>query len=445
MSTLSVLCFLASSAILIWIFIGINFKYFLIDIDKKTKNQKRLTPFCISPYMIHIMSQFVVCAVVWAFQSYIGRPVIDVGIKNNKIMLAIILAQLVMLPIAINIYSKVICKDKKICAFIYLTMLTMITFIDEISKNWGMFLVVSILITFTLRQYFKRDIETIVRNSRMENYDNMARVPIFAYIVVLSLAMLYNSVPVEDIGFNTSFSVLALTFCVFVFTTYKYAFGNYIKQVEILERTKEKKNMLEIQNKTQEEIILSLSEITEAKSGQTGKHVKRVSEYTRVLAGALNFSNEDIEKMRVASMMHDIGKLMIPSEILDKKGRLTNEEFDVIKTHAALGEEILHNTNGPIMDCAKIIALDHHEKWDGRGYNGKKGSEISIEGRIVAVADVYDALVSKRSYKDAWDEKAARQEIVVQSGKQFDPEVVDAFIKHYDEILGVWKKYKDIK
>lgn len=97
------------------------------------------------------------------------------------------------------------------------------------------------------------------------------------------------------------------------------------------------------------------------------------------------------------------------------------------------------------MDCAKIIALDHHEKWDGRGYNGKKGSEISIEGRIVAVADVYDALVSKRSYKDAWDEKAARQEIVVQSGKQFDPEVVDAFINHYDEILGVWKKYKDIK
>lgn len=315
MSTLSVLCFLASSAILIWIFIGINFKYFLIDIDKKTKNQKRLTLFCISPYMIHIMSQFVVCAVVWAFQSYIGRPVIDVGIKNNKIMLAIILAQLVMLPIAINIYSRVICKDKKICAFIYLTMLTMITFIDEISKSWGMFLVVSILITFTLRQYFKRDIETIVRNSRMENYDNMARVPIFAYIVVLSLAMLYNSVPVEDIGFNTSFSVLALAFCVFVFTTYKYAFGNYIKQVEILERTKEKKNMLEIQNKTHEEIILSLSEITEAKSGQTGKHVKRVSEYTRVLAGALNFSNEDIEKMRVASMMHDIGKLMIPSEI----------------------------------------------------------------------------------------------------------------------------------
>ena len=208
-----------------------------------------------------------------------------------------------MLPIIIKIYSRVIKKDIRISAFIYLTMLTLIAFITEIARTGHGCLIVTILITIILKVIFTKDVELIVRNGKLKNYDNIAMIPIFGYMVVTCLAMLWNTSPKGNSAVEMSFSLLALTFCVFVFTTYKYAFRNYIKKLEILEQIEEKKNILEIQNKTQKDIILSLAEITEAKSGQTGKHVKRVSEYSRVLASALNFSVADVEKIRVASMM----------------------------------------------------------------------------------------------------------------------------------------------
>lgn len=196
-------------------------------------------------------------------------------------------------------------------------------------------------------------------------------------------------------------------------------------------------------NDVSEQTIQSLAEIVEAKSEFTGLHVKRVSEYTRVLAEAMGYSPEDVNTIRIASMMHDIGKINIPAEILEKPGKLTPEEFDVIKTHIKEGERLLRNAPGKIMETAKIIALEHHEKWDGTGYMGRKGLEIHLDSRIVALADVFDALVSKRPYKKPFSDEKAKEIIVGDRGSHFDPDVVDAFVNHFNQFLEIHAQYPD--
>lgn len=197
-------------------------------------------------------------------------------------------------------------------------------------------------------------------------------------------------------------------------------------------------------NRIQEELVVQFAEITENKSGQTGQHIKRVSEYSRVIAEEMGIEPDRVEEIRLASTMHDVGKLLIPSEILDKPGRLTDEEFATIKMHSAYGGQLLDNVEGEVMVLSRKIAVDHHERWDGKGYNeGKAGEEISLEGRIVAVADVYDALTSRRSYKDAWDDREAYDEIVRCSGTQFDPAVVKAFQRRYEDINAIRQKFHD--
>ena len=194
----------------------------------------------------------------------------------------------------------------------------------------------------------------------------------------------------------------------------------------------------------QEDMIVSFAEVVENKSEQTGQHVKRVAEYSRIIAEEMGLAEEQAEKIRLASMMHDIGKLMIPSEILEKPGRLTDDEYTEIKKHSGYGGKLLNSVEGDVMVLAKNIALEHHERVDGHGYpDGKSGDAIGIEGRIVAVADVYDALTSKRSYKEAWDDRKAYDEIVKGSGTQFDSEVVEVFKRAYPRIDSVRKELAD--
>ncbi|MCM1329075.1 MAG: HD-GYP domain-containing protein, partial [Ruminococcus sp.] len=195
--------------------------------------------------------------------------------------------------------------------------------------------------------------------------------------------------------------------------------------------------------KTQEAVILSFAEISESKSHQTGQHVKRVSEYTRIMAACAGYSETQCSKIALAAMMHDIGKLMIPPEILEKPGRLTEEEFKVIKTHVTYGEELLKNSPGEVMSMARKIALQHHERWDGNGYLGYKGEEIDYISGFVSVADVFDALVSKRSYKEGWAPRDAFSEIVKNKGTQFAPYAVDIFVKCYDDIYATLMQYPD--
>lgn len=193
----------------------------------------------------------------------------------------------------------------------------------------------------------------------------------------------------------------------------------------------------------QENLILSLSQIIENKSENTGQHVKRVAEYTEVLCKSLGYSDEESWKISLAAMMHDVGKIMISENILEKPGKLTAEEFEVVKNHIKYGKKMLETTPGELFNISTEIAYQHHEKWDGTGYMGVKGSEISPCARCVALADVFDALVSRRAYKAPWPPEEAYKEIVSQSGKHFDPDVVNAFVENYDKFVEIMKRYPD--
>lgn len=189
-------------------------------------------------------------------------------------------------------------------------------------------------------------------------------------------------------------------------------------------------------------VVDSFAGMLDMKSEETGGHVRRVAEYTACLCRNLGMAPDLIHDISVASMMHDVGKMLVPKEILEKTGKLTEEDLAEIRRHVIYGEHVLEKADNRIMKLAGIIAGEHHEHWDGTGYaRGKKGEEISLPARIVAVADVFDALTGHRSYKEPWTPEAARAEIIAMSGSQFDPKVVEAFIKSYPEFLEILEEH----
>jgi PAS domain S-box-containing protein len=195
---------------------------------------------------------------------------------------------------------------------------------------------------------------------------------------------------------------------------------------------------------TQRELLFVMGEVVENRSYDTGQHVKRVAEISNLLALKSGLDPEQAEMIKVSAPMHDIGKVGIPDAILHKPGKLDPEQYEVMKTHAALGFGILKNLDQPLVQLAARIALEHHEHYDGKGYpKGLKGEEISIEGRIVAVADVVDALGHARVYKSAWDDARIRSYFEEQRGRQFDPVLVDLLLNHWDEIVAIRQRYQD--
>jgi putative two-component system response regulator len=204
-----------------------------------------------------------------------------------------------------------------------------------------------------------------------------------------------------------------------------------------------KEKTLELFN-TQVEIINVLGRAAEYKDNETGKHVQRVAKYSRFLALNYGISEHDAELLELAAPMHDIGKIGIQDDILKKKGRLDNVERQIMCEHARIGSEILGEQKSEMLQYATIIAEQHHEHWNGNGYPyGLKGEEIHIFGRIVAVADVFDALTSKRPYKEAWSVERARDLIVSERGKQFDPQIVDIFFENFEEIINIKNSIQD--
>jgi putative two-component system response regulator len=192
------------------------------------------------------------------------------------------------------------------------------------------------------------------------------------------------------------------------------------------EKVKHRTRELEL---AQIEIIECLAKASEFRDYDTGEHTRRVGDMSAKLALALGYSQEEADMIALAAALHDIGKIGIPDEILLKPGGLSDEEFEIMKTHTSIGQQIISNIHFPILRYARSIALTHHEKWDGSGYpHGLKGNEIPLEGQIVSIADVYDALTHQRPYKTAWTSERALAEIKRQSNKQFNPELVDIFV-----------------
>ncbi len=192
------------------------------------------------------------------------------------------------------------------------------------------------------------------------------------------------------------------------------------------------------------ETIVRLTKAAEFRDPETGAHIVRMSLYSRLIAERIGLPREECDLIYEASPMHDVGKVAIPDHILLKPGKLTDEEFVVMKRHAEYGYQILSGSDSPLLQLAATIAWTHHEKFDGSGYpRGLRGEEIPLPGRIVAVADVFDALTSARPYKPAWPVERARSFLLEQSGRHFDPALVQVFVEAWDEVMAIKNAYQD--
>ena len=197
--------------------------------------------------------------------------------------------------------------------------------------------------------------------------------------------------------------------------------------------------------RTRMQVIQVLGRAAEYKDNETGTHVIRMSHYAKILAKAIGLSEFQAEKIMHAAPMHDIGKIGIADNILQKPGRLTDEEMAEMRKHPEIGAEILGECQSGLLKLAQSIALTHHEKWDGSGYpNGLAGEDIPLEGRIVALADVFDALTSERPYKQAWSIEKTLDFVQTQSGIHFDPKLVTALVQNLPEFLVIKEKWQEV-
>jgi HD-GYP domain-containing protein (c-di-GMP phosphodiesterase class II) len=217
---------------------------------------------------------------------------------------------------------------------------------------------------------------------------------------------------------------------------------NLVHRAEIEERLRS--TILELErsetalNHSQEETIMRLSLAVESRDAETGLHIERMGRYCALIATKVGWATDRCELMRIASPLHDVGKIAIPDAVLQKPGALTPEERVQMERHAEIGHQILVGSDSPLLDLAARIALTHHEQWDGTGYpNGTAGEDIPIEGRIAAIADVFDALTSDRVYRKAMSIDRALSIMTEGRGSHFDPTLLDIFFASIDEVLAI--------
>ena len=218
-----------------------------------------------------------------------------------------------------------------------------------------------------------------------------------------------------------------------------------ILEEQVQERTKELEKTLLMAKKTEYEISIRLGRASEFRDLETGGHIKRMSHYSKLLAHLYGLSSEECELILYAAPLHDIGKVGIPDKILLKPGRFEGNEFEIMKQHAALGAKMLEGADDyPVLKAGHIIALEHHEKWDGSGYpNGKKGEDIHLYARIITIADVFDALSSKRCYKEPMPMEKVLSIMENDAGTHFDPVLAKLFLDNLDQFLEIKEKYQD--
>ena len=221
-------------------------------------------------------------------------------------------------------------------------------------------------------------------------------------------------------------------------------FGDIVEFISISYNVTELYDLNDEIWQTQHEMLSLLGEVGETRSQETGNHVRRVAEYSRLLGQLVGLNEEDIRLIYGAAPMHDIGKIGIADAILLKPGKLDPDEYTIMKTHSSIGYNILKHSSRPLLQAAAIIANEHHEKWDGSGYpNALSGDGIHIYGRIIALADVFDALSCERVYKKAWPIEKIIDLIVSERGRHFDPNLVKLFMDNIDQFTEISYKFTD--
>ncbi|MBD3296247.1 MAG: HD domain-containing protein [Candidatus Omnitrophica bacterium] len=194
------------------------------------------------------------------------------------------------------------------------------------------------------------------------------------------------------------------------------------------------------------EMVFRLAFLAELRDSQTGGHLVRIADYSAIIAEDLGLGPEEVEIIRYATPMHDVGKIMLPDKILKKSGKLTDEERTLMRKHPKAGADIFKNSRSDLLKACEIIALTHHERFDGTGYpEGLSGGDIPLYGRITALADCFDAYTSKRSYKEAYGFDEAVSMIRKRSGTHFDPDVVRSFTRNTRRLRQVWQANRDIE
>ena len=189
-----------------------------------------------------------------------------------------------------------------------------------------------------------------------------------------------------------------------------------------------------------------IGSIAEKHSKETSLHVRRVAFYSQLLGTYYGLPKHEVEMLRDASTLHDLGKIAIPDMILNKREKLSDREFEIIKSHTVYGYNMLKDSSLPLLQTAALIAYEHHERYDGSGYpRGIRGEEIHLYGRIVGLADVFDALSSERIYKESWSDEEIFDYFRRERGGHFDPKLIDIFFEHLDEFLEIRQRFEDLK
>jgi len=219
-----------------------------------------------------------------------------------------------------------------------------------------------------------------------------------------------------------------------------------VLEVQVKQRTQELETALKLAKQTEYEISIRLGRASEFRDLETGGHIKRMSHYSKLLASLYGLDEEECELILYAAPLHDIGKVGISDSILLKPGKFEKNEFEIMKQHAALGAKMLEGADQfPVLKAGHIIALEHHEKWDGSGYpHAKEGRNIHLYARIIAIADVFDALSSKRCYKEPMPLEKVLSIMKSDAGTHFDPELIELFLNNLDSFLEIKETYKDV-
>lgn len=219
---------------------------------------------------------------------------------------------------------------------------------------------------------------------------------------------------------------------------------NEFLEQRVQERTEQLKRAHHELHQSRLQVVRRLGQAAEYRDNETGMHIIRMSKFAALIAREAGMDEEQCDLILNAAPMHDIGKIGIPDSILLKPGKFEPDEWEIMKTHAQIGADILSGDDSELMIMARDIAISHHEKWDGSGYpNGLKGEAIPLAGRITALADVFDALTSERPYKKAWSIEDATRYLLDEKGKHFDPELVDHFIRVMQEVESIRQEHAD--